>query len=126
MPSILLLEDNADMLSMLSQVLEWNGHEVMAGRNGNEGMSLLSQATCTPGLIICDMQMPGMDGTEFLKHVRGNPAWSNIPFVMMSARSSSDERQSALSMGANGFLTKPFSIDDFNALLSEWGFTADT
>ena len=126
MPSILLLEDNADMLTMLSQVLEWNGHEVLAGRNGNEGLSLLSKAANPPGLIICDMQMPGMDGTTFLEHVRATPAWAKIPFVMMSARSSDDERDNAMSLGADGFLTKPFGIDDFNALLTEWGFPADT
>ncbi len=126
MPSILLLEDNADMLTMLSQVLEWNGHEVMAGRNGHEGLSLLSQVAHMPGLIICDLLMPGMDGTTFLACVRANPDWANIPFVMMSAHSADEERKNALALGADGFLVKPFSIDDFNGLLAEWGFPADT
>jgi CheY-like chemotaxis protein len=126
MPSILLLEDNADMLTLLSQVLEWGGHQVIAGRNGTEGLALLSAVDSAPGLIICDMLMPGMDGTAFLGHIRSNPAWSNIPFVMMSARSTDEERQGALTLGANGFLTKPFSLDDFNALLDHWGFAVDT
>jgi CheY-like chemotaxis protein len=126
MPSILLLEDNADMLTMLSQVVEWGGHEVIAGRNGTEGMALLSQSAFHPGLIICDMLMPGMDGPTFLEHVRANPAWSEIPFVMMSARASDEERANLEALGANGFLTKPFSLDDFNELLTRWGFPADT
>jgi CheY-like chemotaxis protein len=126
MPSILLLEDNADMLTLLSQVLEWGGHQVIAGRNGTEGLALLSQAESAPGLIICDMLMPGMDGTAFLEHLRSNPAWSHIPFVMMSARASEEERESAMSLGANGFLTKPFSLDDFNGLLNHWGFAIDS
>lgn len=126
MPSILLLEDNADMLTMLSQVLEWGGHQVIAGRNGMEGLALLSEAESAPGLIICDMLMPGMDGTTFLEHVRGSAAWSDIPFVMMSARASEEEHDNLMALGANGFLTKPFSLDDFNALLDHWGFAVDT
>jgi CheY-like chemotaxis protein len=126
MPSILLLEDNADMLTLLSQVLEWGGHQVIAGRNGTEGLALLSEIEAAPGLIICDMLMPGMDGTVFLEHIRSNPEWSNIPFVMMSARASEEDRSSLMSLGADGFLTKPFSLDEFNALLDHWGFDEDT
>lgn len=126
MSSILLLEDNADMLAMLNQVLEWGGHHVLAGRNGMEGLALLSQAENTPNLIICDLLMPGMDGAAFLEHIRSNPKWSNIPFVMMSARSSAEERENVLALGADGFLIKPFSLDDFNGLLSNWGLPADT
>jgi|FLYN01.1.fsa_nt_gi CheY-like chemotaxis protein len=121
MPSILLLEDNADMLTMLSQVLEWGGHQVLAARNGAEGLALLSEAQYAPSLIVCDLLMPNMDGATFLEHVRSNPDWSNIPFVMMSARSTEEEQKNVLSLGADGFLTKPFSLDDLSVLLDEWG-----
>ncbi len=126
MPSILLLDDNADMRTMLSQVLEFGGHQVLAARNGTEGIALLSGADYPPHLIICDLFMPGMDGTAFLEHVRSHPAWSHIPFVMMSAVNSDEERQNVLENGADGFLTKPFSLDDFNAILNNWQFPADT
>jgi len=126
MPNILLLEDNADMLTMLSQVLEFGGYHVLTGRNGKEGIEWLSQADFLPQMIISDLYMPGMDGTALLEQVRRHPDWSRIPFVMMSASNSETERQAILDSGAHGFLTKPFSLDDFNAILDSWGLAADT
>ncbi|MGQ9886863.1 MAG: response regulator [Aggregatilineales bacterium] len=120
MTTILLLEDNANMLAMLSQVLEWGGYSVIGGRSGYEGIARLTEAHRLPDIIISDLLMPGMDGIGFLRQVRENPDWADIPFVMMSAYSSSDERQNAIQHGANDFLVKPFSLEDFQAVLNRW------
>jgi CheY-like chemotaxis protein len=126
MPNILLLEDNADMLTMISQVLEWAGHQVITGRNGMEGMTLLSETDEPLHLIICDLFMPGMDGAAFLKHVRNNANWSRIPFILMSANDSDEDRQEAYERGADGFLAKPFGLDDLNSLLESWNLPTDS
>ncbi len=120
MTTILLLEDNADMLAMLSQVLEWGGYSVIGGRSGHEGIARLTEAHRLPDIIISDLLMPGMDGIAFLRQVRENPDWADIPFVMMSAYSSSAERQNAIQHGANDFLVKPFNLEDFQAVLNRW------
>lgn len=120
MTTILLLEDNANMLAMLSQVLEWGGYSVIGGRSGHDGLALLTELSSPPDIIISDLIMPNMDGIAFLRHVRQNPNWANIPFVMMSAHSSNTERQNALRHGANDFLVKPFNLEAFQAVLDRW------
>jgi CheY-like chemotaxis protein len=70
--------------------------------------------------------MPGMDGTTFLERIRSNPAWSQIPFILMSANDSDEERQDAYDRGADGFLAKPFSLDDLSDLLEGWNLSTDS
>ena len=120
MTRVLLLEDNPDMLAMLGQVLEWGGYEVLKGRDGHEGVNLLQQTQPLPNVIISDLSMPVMDGFDLLRHVRGTPEWAEIPFVIMSAHSSPDDRRNALAQGADEFLVKPFSLEDFQRVLERW------
>jgi CheY-like chemotaxis protein len=121
MATILLVEDNPDMLAMLTQVLEWDkAHTVIPGRSGQEGLEILSRVDALPDLIISDISMPEMDGLTFLKRVRSSEHWSGIPFVVMSARASAEERRSAQENGAEDFLVKPFSLEDFQTVLNKW------
>jgi CheY-like chemotaxis protein len=120
MTCVLLMEDNADMLAMLAQVLEWGGYEVVKARDGNEGLQILASMDVLPGVIISDLSMPDLDGFAVLYEVRNTPAWATIPFVIMSAHSSSDDRRIALERGADDFLTKPFNLDDFQKVLGRW------
>lgn len=120
MMSILLLEDNPDMLMMLRQVLEWGGYQVITGRDGTDGITALKQGESLPNIIISDLSMPEMDGFDVLRYVRSTPEWANIPFVIMSAHSSPDDRRNALNRGADEFLIKPFSLEDFQRVLQRW------
>jgi CheY-like chemotaxis protein len=121
MTRILLLDDNAEMVTMLRLVLEQRGYEVIWGRHGGEGLSLLNQSNRNPDLIISNMLMPTMDGMAFLDQVRGNPDWASIPFVMMSAVSSEDRKQAMFERGADAFLSKPFRFEDLNKTLNNLG-----
>lgn len=119
MANILLVEDNTDMRMLLREVLEWGGHEVACGRSGEEGLQSLAAASAVPDLIISDLMMPGMDGIGFLRVVRGNPGWSRVRFVMMSANPHDDRLKTASKHdGLDGVLPKPFSLEDLDALLS--------
>lgn len=120
MTTILLLEDNVDMLAMLTQVLEWGGFQVVGGRSGQEGVDIMNRMHRLPDLIISDISMPGMDGLVFLQYVRSHDVWENIPFVVMSARASAEERRQAQEHGADDFLVKPFALDDFQKILDKW------
>lgn len=120
MTLVLLLEDNPDMQAMLSQVLEWGGYDVIKGYGGQQGVEILHSVAQLPDIILSDLSMPDMDGLEFLGRVRANPDWAGIPFVIMSAHSSSNEQRDALDHGANDFLVKPFSLADFQSVLDKW------
>jgi len=121
MTRILLLDDNAEMVTMLRLVLEQRGYEVMWGRHGEDGLKLLNQSKRTPDLIISSLLMPTMDGLAFLDEVRGNPDWSCIPFVMMSAVLSEDRKRTTFEHGADAFLAKPFRFEDLNKTLHNLG-----
>jgi CheY-like chemotaxis protein len=117
MASILLLEDHVDMQAMLRELLEWEGHQVIFGRTGLEGLNLLREHESLPDLIISDLWMPAMDGLEFLAMVRNNPAWSNVRFVIMSANPADERLHSDETAGLNGILPKPFTIEELDQFL---------
>lgn len=120
MVRVLLLEDNSSMLTMLAQVLEWGGYEVIMGRDGVEGIEILQTIDPLPAIIISDWSMPDMDGFELVHQVRSTPEWEHIPCIIMSAHSSPDDRRRALEHGADEFLEKPFNLEDFQQVLHRW------
>ena len=111
MTKILLLDDNSDIVTLLEMVLNQQGYEVISGRNGQEGMNMLEQDKLAPDLIISNYHMPQMDGLDFLGHVRENPQFSSIPFILLTAAPAVQWQQQATQLGANAFLPKPFRID---------------
>lgn len=111
MTTILLLDDNADIVNLLEMVLNQQGYEVISGRNGQEGLSLLGESTVQPDLIISNYHMPRMDGLNFLEHLRDNPQYKTIPFILLTAAPAAQWQQKAAKLGANAFLPKPFKID---------------
>jgi chemosensory pili system protein ChpA (sensor histidine kinase/response regulator) len=119
MTLILLLEDNADLRQTLKQAIELDGHEVHGGRSGEDGLEFLRTAPTLPDMIICDISMPDMNGFEFLKHVRGNPEWANIRFVVMSGTRA--DRDIALASGADGYLGKPFGFSELKNIVDQAG-----
>jgi sigma-B regulation protein RsbU (phosphoserine phosphatase) len=122
MAQILVLDDNNDVARLVQTLLERYGFEVVMGRNGQEGLAILS--SLMPDAIISNWLMPHMDGMTFLDHVRLNPAWSSIPFAIMTALSSEDDRQQAIDRGANAFLAKPFRFADLDNVLRNLGLKA--
>lgn len=115
MATILLLEDNRDMLFALEEALAINGHSVIVGKNGMDGIHELE--SCTPDLIISDVNMPQMDGFDFLKRLRAHQRWQDIPVTIMSGKR--DDEKIALSLGANAFMPKPFNFMELDRILGE-------
>lgn len=116
---ILLVDNNAEMSAMLQQMLEWEGHQVIVGRSGRDGLQLLSRMNPLPDMILSDLLMPDMNGFEMLEQVRHTPAWANLPFIAVSGDQSKAEL--AVAQGANDFLDKPFRINQLREILGKWG-----
>jgi CheY-like chemotaxis protein len=111
--SILLVEDDFDMRDALIPILEYEGHRVVGAANGREALDQL-RAGPKPSLILLDLMMPVMNGTEFRAELLRDPALASIPVVVVSADPAA--RSKAKVMGAVGCIEKPLNID---ALLSQ-------
>ena len=101
---ILVVDDEARLVSLVRGYLEQDGYEVATAGNGRE--ALLVGREFAPDLIILDLMMPEMDGWEFMRLVRRE---RNTPIIMLTARVDESDRIAGLEMGADDYLTKPFS-----------------
>jgi CheY-like chemotaxis protein len=116
MSHILLVEDNIDMQTLLRDMLVWAGHQVSLGRTGQEALEAM-QAGTSPDVIISDLTMPRMDGITLYRHVRSNPCWSAVRFLIMSANIYDERLQSEEAAGLDGIIPKPFTTDDLKEFL---------
>ncbi len=107
MGTILIVEDYPVMQRVLSLTLRNNGYEVLIAGNGLEAIALLEQSPVDLALV--DIAMPEMDGLALLRHLREDPRFQSLPIIMLTASGQDDDRALALSIGANGFLSKPAS-----------------
>jgi two-component system, OmpR family, phosphate regulon response regulator PhoB len=108
MPSILVIEDEPDLRDVLDFNLRQAGHEVqLAGRAG-EGLKAAKQRL--PDLVILDLMLPDRPGTEVCRELRGDPATRAIPIMMLTARGEEIDRVVGFELGADDYVTKPFSM----------------
>lgn len=110
MPKILLIEDEPLIRDSLEDVLNLEGYSLTTAQNGRAGMAVVEETL--PDLIICDINMPEMDGYSVLESVRANPRTREVPFVFLTARSGRADQRQGMEMGADDFLTKPFTVDE--------------
>ncbi|WP_300378357.1 response regulator [Henriciella sp.] len=107
---ILVVDDDRMLRTLVVYKLSDKGFTVEEAANGEEALQHVSENT--PDLIILDGMMPGMDGSETLRHLKSDPATSSIPVFMLTARRSEEDIERALRLGANDYLAKPFNPDD--------------
>lgn len=107
---ILLVEDNPNLLSELTELLEKEKYNVIPAMHGKDGLEKMKLDT--PDLIISDILMPVMDGYEFFKEVRSKPEWLSIPFIFLTAHKDTEYVLIGKKMGAEDFLYKPVLIDE--------------
>jgi len=107
---ILLVEDELNICQFIKTVLEANNYYIIDAQKAFTGLSLL-KSHC-PNLVILDLGLPDMDGTDFIKEVR---TFSNVPILVLSARSNENDKILALDLGANDYVTKPFGIGELLA-----------
>ena len=111
-PKILVVEDDLAITNLIRTTLDTQGYQYHTAKNGS--CALLDAASYNADVIILDLGLPDMDGVDIIRKVRG---WSNVPIIVVSARSEDRDKVDALDAGADDYLTKPFSIDELLARL---------
>ena len=107
---VLIVEDDADIIDLLRSVLEPT-YECIVATNGLEGLQVAQAGE--PDMIVCDIMMPVMDGREFVRGLRANPGFENIPVIFLSALSSREQIREGYSLGASLYMTKPIEPQRF-------------
>lgn len=111
-PKILVVEDDPAITNLIRTTLDTQDYQYHTAKNGSGAM--LEAVSYNADVIILDLGLPDMDGVDIIRKVRG---WSNVPIIVVSARSEDQDKVEALDAGADDYLTKPFSIDELLARL---------
>lgn len=109
---ILVVEDDPSVRNLITTTLKTNDYKYIVAENGRSAIS--AAATHNPDVMLLDLGLPDIDGVEVIKRVRG---WSELPIVVISARSEDDDKIAALDAGADDYITKPFSVAELLARL---------
>ena len=113
---ILVIEDEPDILEVIQYNIEREGHKVIACRDGEQGLSRIR--TENPDLVILDLMLPGMDGNEVCQQVKADSVTRAIPIIMLTAKSEESDVVLGLGLGADDYITKPFSPRELMARIS--------
>ena len=105
---ILVVEDNERNLKLVRDVLQYAGYDVIAASSGEQGVALARERL--PDLVLMDLQLPEMDGTEALRRLRNDPLTRAIPVVAVTAFAMKDDRERALNAGFDSYIEKPISV----------------
>lgn len=111
-PQILIVEDDNAVANLIAATLETQDYTYKRAGNGAE--AVMQALSCKPDVMLLDLGLPDTDGVEIIKKIR---SWSNMPIIVVSARSEDFDKVSALDAGADDYLTKPFSVDELLARL---------
>jgi len=106
---ILIVDDDPTTRKLLGLFLRSKGYEVAYAENGIDGLEKIG--TENPNMVISDLNMPYMDGIEFVKSVRSDPTRAELPILMVTTEGDPEERERALSVGVNGYLVKPVTAE---------------
>jgi DNA-binding response OmpR family regulator len=110
MPKVLIIEDEAEIVSFLRPELTYEGYEVDSAGDGREGFEKIQNNAYD--IVLLDIMLPGLNGIEVCRRVR---KFSNVPIIMLTARDQIADKVTGLDTGANDYLTKPFSIEELLA-----------
>jgi DNA-binding response OmpR family regulator len=105
--TVLVIDDEADLVELVRYNLDKEGFRVIAASDGESGLEVARRRT--PDLIVLDLMMPGMDGLSVCRALRADERTSRIPLIMLTARAAETDRVVGLEMGADDYVTKPFS-----------------
>ena len=109
-PAILIVEDDKSIRNLITVTLEAEGYPFYAAENARE--AILASTSKQPDIVLLDLGLPDMDGVEVIKKIR---SWSEMPIIIVSARSDDRDKVEALDAGADDYITKPFSVEELLA-----------
>lgn len=108
---ILIIEDNARNLKLARDILNHVGYTTLEADNAEDGLALARAQR--PGLVLMDVQLPGMNGAEALGRLRADPRTADIPVVALTAFAMKDDRDLLLAVGFDAYLEKPLNVREF-------------
>ena len=111
-PKILVVEDDASVRNLITTTLRSNDYRYITAPNG--ASAILSASSQQPDIVLLDLGLPDLDGVEIIRRIR---SWSDMPIIVISARSEDSDKVAALDAGADDYLTKPFSVTEMLARL---------
>jgi two-component system, chemotaxis family, chemotaxis protein CheY len=114
---ILTVDDSTSVRHMVSQTLAEAGFDVLEAVDGLDALDALDKLEGDLTLILCDVNMPNMNGLEAVRRIRAHPAGKFIPIVMLTTESRKDIRDKGKLAGASGWITKPFDADDLLSIV---------
>lgn len=109
---ILVVEDDSPIRNLIATTLKTHNYKYLLAQNGEE--AIIQASTHDPDVVFLDLGLPDMDGVEIIRKIR---EWSNMPIIVISARSEDEDKIEALDAGADDYLTKPFSVEELLARL---------
>src|ERR1700726_3954107 len=107
-PRILIIEDERGLTDVLSYNLQREGYDVVVAHDGQEGLRKAQMQL--PDLILLDLMLPTLDGLEVCRELRSGERTRNVPILMLTARAEETDQVVGFSMGADDYVTKPFSV----------------
>ncbi|MFN3532673.1 MAG: response regulator [Candidatus Brocadia sp.] len=114
---IMTVDDSASMRQMISFTLQNAGYNVIEATDGKDALSKLNSSPIH--MLISDINMPNMNGTELVRQVRANPAYRFIPIIMLTTESHDSKKQEGKSAGATGWIVKPFKPEQLLAVVKK-------
>jgi DNA-binding response OmpR family regulator len=114
---ILIADDEPNIVAAVEYLLKRSGYEVSVARNGAEALELVE--TSRPDLVVLDVMMPVKSGYEVCMRMRERPDWRHIKIIMLSAKGRDAEVTKGLSVGADLYITKPFSTRELTSKIKE-------
>ena len=109
---ILIVEDDSPVRNLITTTLKTNDYRYLVATNGEE--AIMEASSHNPDIVLLDLGLPDMDGVQVIQNIR---SWSNLPIIVISARSEDKDKIEALDAGADDYLTKPFSVEELLARL---------
>ena len=111
-PLILVVEDDTPVRNLITMTLKTHEYRYLSAQNG--ASAVMEALSHNPDIVLLDLGLPDMDGVEVIQKIR---SWSNMPIIVISARTEDSDKIGALDAGADDYLTKPFSVDELLARL---------
>ena len=107
---ILIVDDEPNIRLSLEFLMKKAGYEVRAAKDGEEALAEIARAK--PDLVLLDVMMPKLDGFTVCQRIRAEPGWQSVRVIMLTARGRNVEREKGIALGADDYITKPFSTTD--------------
>jgi CheY-like chemotaxis protein len=118
MHRVLVIDDQTSVRAAIRLPLEYLGYRVDEAENGEEGLQKARENT--PDLILCDFDMPVMDGLETVVQVRKDPVLGPVPLIILSGMVTGEDKRRLMNAGANAILLKPFALADLTSLITRY------